>query len=268
MSPPSPPKPALSQYWHAETIPAYLQGLIAVFRDRNPDMRHAVFSRAEAERFIASHYGRREVEAFRACAVPSMQSDYFRYCVALALGGIYSDVDYECLRPLRPLLESCEGGEIFLGPTQFSLKGREANRVWSGLFGFREAGHPFLRLALEISTANIEERLAERIWPAGDRAVEAIWLTVGPGVPTLMRFIRNWGSFEAFVDGVEGTPIEPFAAAYCETIGSYGRIVEAFEGVRVSPSEAMFSWLADPQIPMPYRDTDDHWHNFRGSIFS
>lgn len=234
---------------------------------RNPDLRHEVFSEARCEKFIGEHFGRREADAFRACAVPSMQSDYFRYCSVLGFGGIYADADYECLRSLRPLLEGCEGGEIFLGPTPWSLNGREANRIWSGFFAFREPGHPFLRLALEIATANIEARIAERVWPAGEKVVESIWLTAGPGVFTLMRFIREWGSFDAFIDGLAGSPMEPFAEQYCETIGTYERIVEAFEGVRVSSHEQMFSWVSDPAGPLPYRETDTHWKNVKTRIF-
>lgn len=259
--------PALSQYWHADAVPDYIDELIATFRDRNPDLDHELFSEARAERFIAERFGPREAAAFHACAVPSMQSDYFRYCVVLALGGIYADADYECVRPLAPLLEGCERGEIFLGPTSHSLNGREANRVWSALLVFREPAHPFPRLALEISTANIEARLAERLWPVGEKVIEAIWLTVGPGVPTLMRFIHNWGSFDAFIEGVAGSPMEPFARPYCEAIGDYGRIVEAFEGVRVSSHENMFEWVASPQYPLPYKQTDAHWHNVRTAIF-
>jgi hypothetical protein len=264
---PTPSRPALSQYWHADEVPDYVAELCASFRDGNPDFGHRLYSESQAERFIAEHFGSRELAAFRACAVPSMQSDYFRYCAVLARGGIYADVDYRCIAPLRPLVEGCDGGEIFLGPTQWSMNGREANRIWSGFFAFREPGHPFLELALEIATANVEARLAERIWPAGEKAVESIWLTVGPGVPTLMRFIHAWGSFEAFVEGLAGSPMEPFAEPYCETIGDYGRIAEAFEGVRVSSSERMFSWVEDPPHPLPYKDSGAHWKNVTHSIF-
>lgn len=260
-------RPALSQYWDAELVPDYMADLIATFRERNPDLHHRIFSEAQAEGFIGEHFGPRELEAFRACAVPSMQSDYFRYCVVLALGGIYVDADYVCTRPLRPLFDGCQGGEIFLSPTEHELNGRMTRRVWSSLFAFREPGHPFLRMALEIATANVEERICDRVWPVGERVVEAIWLTVGPGIFTLMRFIRDWGSFEAFREGVAGSPIEPFVDLYCEAIGSYERLVAAFDGVRVSSHERMFTWIASPDSPLPYKDSDTHWHNFSSAIF-
>jgi Glycosyltransferase sugar-binding region containing DXD motif len=262
-----PQGPAISQYWNTEVIPDYVADLLATFRDRNPGCRHHVFSEAEAEKFIAERFGPREAGAFRACAVPSMQSDYFRYCVVLALGGIYADADYVCVRSLQPLLDGCEDGELFLGPSLHPLNGRQTRRVWSALFAFKEPGHPFLQLALEIATVNMEERIAERLWPVGERVVEGIWLTVGPGIFTAMRLIHEWGSFDAFLEGVAGTPAEPFAELYCEVIGDYGRIVEAFDGVRASSHESMFTWVGKPDAPLPYKQTDVHWHNVKTAIF-
>lgn len=263
----APEPPSISQYWNTEVVPDYVTELLASFREANPAFNHRVFSESEAEQFIEKSFGPREAAAFGACAVPSMQSDYFRYCSVLALGGVYADADYRCVRPLRPLIEDSTGGEIFLGPTEFALKGREAKRVWSGFFAFREPGHPFLRLALEISTANIEARIAERIWPVGEKAIEAVWLTVGPGVPTLMRFIHEWGSFDAFIDTIAGSDAEPFGKLYCEVIGDYDRIVEAFDGVTVSPYESMTSWVVEPEHSLPYKQTDVHWHNVKTAIF-
>lgn len=257
----------ISQYWDSPDVPSYIEDHFATFEDLNPDFRHMVLSEVGTERFIGEHFGPRELSAFRACAIPSMQSDYFRYCSVLALGGVYADADFRCARPLRPLVDGCKGGEIFLGPTAHTLKGRDARRIWSGFFAFREPRHPFLELALEIATANIEARIPERIWPVGEKVVESIWLTVGPGIFTAMRNMLEWGSFEVFVEQIAGSDAAPFGALYCEAIGSYERLVEAFEGVRVSPFESMLSWIERPETPLPYKDTDVHWKNAKTKIF-
>ena len=270
MSNPSSPSPQASpifQYWDKEVVPGYVGDLCDSFRRHNPGLRHRLLSEGEAERFIAEHFTAREVEAFRACAVPSMQSDYFRYCSVLAAGGFYADADYRCLASLQPLVERSEGGEIFLGPTVHHHNGRPTRRVWSGFFVFRKPGHPFLRLALDIATANLEARIPERVWGPGQKVVESIWLTVGPGVPTLMRSIRDCGSLDAFVDDVKGSDAEPFAELYCDVVGDYQRIVEAFEGVCVSPHESMCHWVGRPDSPLPYKETDTHWHNVTTRIF-
>lgn len=257
----------ISQYWDTEVIPDYMVDLLATFRDQNPDFNHCVYSESAAVSFISEHFGPRETAAFKACAVPTMQSDYFRYCAVLALGGIYVDADYECNGSLWPFLDQVEGGEIFLGAAEQPLNGRKTRRVWSSFFGFRDSGHPFLQLALEIATANVEARIADQVWAPGEKIAEAIWCTVGPGVFTLMRFMHDWGSFDVFLDELNGTPAEPFGELYCEVVGNYSRLVEAFEGVCVSPYESMAKWITYPKRHLPYKDTDSYWAHVTTGIF-
>jgi hypothetical protein len=259
--------PSISQYWDTEEVPDYIAELSATFRDCNPDFRHHLFSESEAERFIGARFGAREAAAFRACAIPSMQSDYFRYCSVLALGGFYVDADHRCSVSLQPLLDDCAGGEIFLGPNARFHNGRHLRLIWSSFFVFREPGHPFLSLALEIATANIEARIPESIWPRGHNVREAVWVTVGPGVFSLMRLMRDWGSFDAFIAGIAGSPVEPFGKLYCDVIGDYDRLLEAFDGVRVSSHRRMMDWIDNPVEPLPYKKTDVHWLNATGAIF-
>ena len=77
----------LFQYWDTEDVPNYIADWFASFRKHNPGLDHRIFDQNSAETFIASNFTQREVAAFRACAVPSMQSDYFRYCAVLNFGG-------------------------------------------------------------------------------------------------------------------------------------------------------------------------------------
>jgi Glycosyltransferase sugar-binding region containing DXD motif len=262
------PSSRIGQYWDREKVPDYIAAAFATFRDANPNCRHEIYSEAGAERLIAARFGARELAAFRACAVPSMQSDYFRYCFVLAFGGVYVDADYRCRRSLGPLLDEIEEGVLFLGPGDFSLAGREAKRVWSGFFAFRRPGHPFLRVALDVATANLEARIAERVWAPGENVRAAVWLTVGPGIPSAMRWMREWGSFEAFLEAIAGTVAEPFGELYCEAVGDYRRIVEAFEGVSFLPVESMWRWVADvPVDDLPYKRERSHWHNVETAIF-
>jgi hypothetical protein len=259
--------PTIFQYWDSGVPPADLEDLFGSFRQHNPDFHHRVFSESEAQSFIESRFGQRERDAFRACAIPAMQADYFRYCAVLAMGGVYVDVDYRCLKPLRPLLDECEGGVAFMRPNPYTAKGLEAKRVLNGFFAFRQPGHPFLGLTLEIATANMEARIAERVWGVGENVRASIWLTVGPGIFTLIRFLYNWGSFDALRERVPGTPVEPFCDLLCEVIGDYDRVVEACEGMRFGSFEEMLTWIDHPTGPLAYKDTDRHWHNVTTAIF-
>jgi Glycosyltransferase sugar-binding region containing DXD motif len=231
------------QYWHAEQPPDYIADLLQTFSDLNPDRRHRVFSAAEAEELIAERFTARELSAFRACAAPAMQADYFRYCAVLALGGIYSDADFRCVAALAPLIPAAGRGRLFRGP-----KGNVIN----GLFAFGSPGHPFLELALEVATANIERRLSDHVY----------FLT-GPPIFMALTGLRRCGSFDALIAQTAGSKFERFVKAYCETIGDYGRVSHALEGIRVGATGEHDAFVAPPGIDLPYKSSDAHWTRAR-----
>jgi hypothetical protein len=238
----------LIQYWHTEEIPDYVASGCASFRTHNPGLDLRIFNHATAEEFIANKFSPREVAAFRALAVPSTQSDYLRYCAVLTLGGIYSDTDFRCVGALKSLHDGTEGGTLFYR--------RDRGAVVGNFFAFRSPGHPFLRLALEIATARIERRD-----PRDDS-----WLAAGPAIFTYMYYLFRAGSIEAFIGEFSG---DEYARDYpeflAEVVGKYSRITQAFEGIRVLPFEETKAWIA--LAPAPYKKTNIHWTNWRGSIF-
>lgn len=261
-------EPAIVQYWDEEAVPGYLDDLIATFRDRNPGMRHMLFSERTAAQFIAEHFGEREAAAFAACAVPTMQSDYFRYCAVYVLGGIYADVAFRCAGPLRPLLEGSDEATLFrVEPLGFLL---------SGFFAFRAAGNPLPRLVIDVATVNIERR-----------ATEMVQMVTGPWILSSLSLLHRLGSEDAFRDAVERDGIEclaePFrrevasliprpqarqaiphmAGPLFEAVGDYDRIVAAFEGVRILPFEPEESQIEAADVALPYKEDERYWINWQ-----
>lgn len=234
------------QYWDTETIPDYLTDELATFNDLNPDFHHLVFSRTAAEEFIAEHFTPREVAAFRRCAVPSMQSDYLRFCAGLVFGGIYSDVDFRCVAPLAPLVPDPGNIRLFLGP-----KGN----VISGFFAFCSRGHAFFELALEIATVNIERRLPD-----------SVYFATGPPIFTGLVVLYCVGSRDGSIAPIEDRLLQEAIRAYWEVIGSPDRIAAALGGVEVRPTSEYREYVR-PTGPLPYKSTESHWLNAKGDIF-
>jgi mannosyltransferase OCH1-like enzyme len=237
------------QYWHSNEVPAEVRELTTTFRDRNPEMRHLLVHEAEAADFIAESFTERELAAFRACAVPAMQSDYFRYCAILALGGVYADVGFACRRPLGPLIGRASGGLLVrLTPGEV---------IANGFFVFPAPGHPFLRLALDIATANIERRIAS-----------GVNRVTGPWIFTCLVEAHRAGSLSA---GWASTPaIERLAEAMLVEVEDYTRLTEALEGVRIEPAESLRDWADQSEARLRYKDDDTRWTRWSsrgGSIF-
>ena len=239
------------QYWHSPDIPQYIAPLLDSFGRLNPWARHLVFDESAATQFIAHHFSDREVGAFRSCAVPAMQADYFRYCALLATGGVYADADMLCVGDLRALLgEGPEDGSIFRRPNTM---------IMNGFFAFRAPQSAFLRLVLDVATANIEQRVAEDVW-----------LATGPGIFTYLSMLHQAGSFAAFEatlkdDDYEAVP--RFGKLMCKTAGSFDRIAASWACVRIREEAELRPYAVDPDVPMPYKETEVHWTRVSGSIF-
>lgn len=236
-----PDKPPIIQYWHDKSVPSEIKEQIATFRDNNPNLCHFLFNEAEATRLITERFTGREVAAFRACAVPAMQADYFRYCAVLALGGFYADADLRCLKSLHGLIRTGDQGYLFNG---------EYGQVLNSFFVFAAPSHPLLRLVLDVATANIERRTAEKIW----------WVT-GPWIFSCLSALHSQG-FNATRRRAASTEMERPLEQVLEIIDE-PRLTSAFEGVRVVPYETMKEWLGGASSPLPHKKSDIHWLNWQ-----
>jgi hypothetical protein len=226
------------QYWHSPEVPADVAELIATFREFNPT-RHLLFHRTEAEEFIAEHLGERELGAFRSCAVPAMQADYFRYCAVLALGGICADADLRCLRPLDALIPTVDRGVLFENPRNITV---------NGFLAFRSRGHPLMRIVLEAATENIERRVSN-----------GVAKVTGPWVLTGLRTILESGSLDEARRRFAGGDDAKLAESLADSVGTYERLALAFEGVRIEPLESAFNWIAKPTAKPRYKRNGSQW---------
>lgn len=254
----------LIHYWHEKDPPDRVVATLASFREHNRGIEQLVFDEASAEEFVYANHGGREAAAFRACAHPAMQADYFRCCAVHALGGIYADANFRCLRSLEHLIEGSERGVVF-GRQDPMLKALAAFYRWpypvgpfrvivNGLFGFGDRFDPFLELALQAATANIENRVADG--PAG------VWVTTGPGVFTSIYLLHELGSIDAFLEYAAGSVIEPSARLFCEVVDDYARIAHLWDGLGIRPLEECASFcVKSPQ------GLESHWTQAEGSIY-
>lgn len=254
----------LIQYWHEEQPPDEIEELLAQAQGHNPAMDHLVFDQASAAELIVAHHGARELAAFRACAVPAMQADYFRYCAVHALGGVYCDADISCSGPFTPLLEG--RGRLLEGSGGLGV-------IANHLFGFRQPGHPLLGLAIEIATIGIESRFCERVT-----------FVTGPLIFTALGLIHRLGSLEHFVEKMDATvaklevrygsgprlerqPWLDHLESIRSVVGDYERIESAFAGVAVTPFDRS---PVPPRAELPllaYKRSESHYPNWSASIF-
>ncbi|HEX3174182.1 MAG TPA: glycosyltransferase [Solirubrobacterales bacterium] len=232
-----------------------MEKLFARISEHNPDMRQMIFSQTTAKMFLETHLGAREVAAFEACAVPAMQADYFRYCAVHVLGGFYCDADCICTGSLLPLLEAD-------GILVESMRLPET--LNNNLFAFKDPGHLFPKLAMDIATAAIENRLSER--------VSAV---TGPFIFNLLWRGFKRGSFDAWLQEAKGTSglvgeekgVARQVKAIRLAVGDYTRLAGAFDGVRVLAWADLLDVITPGSNQLAYKETRNHFPNWEGSIY-
>jgi mannosyltransferase OCH1-like enzyme len=245
----------LIQYWNDKSVPDDVEALFARMREHNPDLQQMVFSQQTAKAFIEEHLGVREVAAFEACAVPAMQADYFRYCAVHVLGGFYCDADCYCADSIFPLLEA----DGFLIESMAMPETLNNN-----LFAFKDPGHLFPKLAMDIATAAIENRVSEK--------VSAV---TGPFVFNLLWRGFKRGSLDAWLREAEGSSglagerksVERQVEAIRLAVGDDSRLASAFDGVRVVAWADILDVITPGSNRLAYKETRNHFVNWQGSIY-
>jgi mannosyltransferase OCH1-like enzyme len=211
-----------------------------------------LFDESAAAGLISERFTGRELAAFQSCALPAMQADYFRYCAVLALGGIYSDVDFSCARPLDWLLDGPQLGRLF-------LTARASRLLMNGFFAFSRPGNPFLRLTLEVATKLIELRT--------DRKVGMV---TGPGMFTAAFELCKAGSTGAFLDAVhERRPaLLRWADAICGAADPIvGSAAAALDHIVVDSFACLDATIHEPAAPLPYTHGKHGWRSTNMQFF-
>jgi mannosyltransferase OCH1-like enzyme len=70
----------------------------------NPAHKATLMNDTESAAFIASYYGPEVAALYAAYPLGVMRADFWRYAVLYIQGGVYADIDTECLRPVEQWL--------------------------------------------------------------------------------------------------------------------------------------------------------------------
>lgn len=120
--------------------------------------------------------------------VGQLRSDILRYEILYRIGGIYADHDFECLKPLDPLLE---------GVDSFAAWETQDKWIANGLMGCTP-GHPFLDELIGGIPDRVSATRGKGFRPnriTGPHYLTAQWRKWGEGVeilPQELIFPYNW----------------------------------------------------------------------------
>jgi hypothetical protein len=88
----------IHQTWKTHDVPPACDPLVATWKHHHPQWRHVLWSDAELDDFVAAHYPS-FLAIFRGYATGVQRADAARYLFLHHFGGVYADIDTECLGP-------------------------------------------------------------------------------------------------------------------------------------------------------------------------
>lgn len=97
----------IHQTWKNNNIPAHLNAYVQSWRDHHPDWTYTLWTDAMNRDFIATHYPL-FLPVYDRYPNAIQRVDAVRYFILLQQGGVFVDLDFECLKPIGPLLEGVD----------------------------------------------------------------------------------------------------------------------------------------------------------------
>lgn len=88
-----------------DRLPEKFAPFVSSFRKFNPSYNIMIFNNTRQEQFVRECYPRLYQEAYSRLPKLIQKSDFFRLCAIHYYGGIYCDIDIECVHPLDDLLD-------------------------------------------------------------------------------------------------------------------------------------------------------------------
>lgn len=135
----------LHQLAKTDDIPAHLQGFQDSWKRLNPDYEYHLWTDESLEAWVREQ-AEEFLPLFLAYPLSICRADLGRYLLLDRIGGVYADLDCQCLQPITPLLADRElviSTEPQAHHAQVSFQERGFSQIVCPSFIASEPGHPF-----------------------------------------------------------------------------------------------------------------------------
>lgn len=166
----------LHQTWKSDELPAEFRAWQESWKRHHPDWEYRFYDDSACRRLVGEDFPSL-LSIYDECPHAVQRADIFRYLVVARHGGVYADMDMECVQPLDPLLEGRRAvfgvEDVLTARRARKLDLLHRERIANFIFA-AEAGHP------------IFDEIVDWIGALpGDRDMEREVLeTTGPGMLT------------------------------------------------------------------------------------
>ena len=83
-----------------DSLTPYMHEAMNTWKNLNPEYEHRYMDDKQASEFVLNEYGKEWHDIFVGLPVGVMRGDLWRYMIVYKYGGVYADLDTECLDPV------------------------------------------------------------------------------------------------------------------------------------------------------------------------
>jgi mannosyltransferase OCH1-like enzyme len=98
--------------WHSNKVPPKMKENIYSLIDNNREFDYYLYSDDDSAKYIEEHFSLDVLNAFHVLKPGAFKSDLWRYCILYKKGGVYIDIKFNSIMPLRDLIK--ETPEVYV----------------------------------------------------------------------------------------------------------------------------------------------------------
>jgi mannosyltransferase OCH1-like enzyme len=166
------------QTYKTKELPKEAAAAKATWVEKNPERLYFLYDDKDIENYIISHWSAENkdmYEFYKNLPVGVMKADLWRYLILATHGGVYSDIDSECLKPIHAWEEeqklSASSGNILM----IALENDEHFCQWT-IYATKE--HPIMKHVCQYILDSYLEKGIDKSDP------NFVHATTGPGIWT------------------------------------------------------------------------------------
>lgn len=131
----------LHQTWKDNNIPEHLLSFVSSWKSNHPDWNYILWTDEKNRTFIANQYPE-FLSQYDAYPANIQRVDAVRYFILQKMGGVFIDLDFECLKSIEPLVEN-HSFVAGLEPSEHATA-HQKEFIVSNAFMACSGGHSFL----------------------------------------------------------------------------------------------------------------------------
>jgi hypothetical protein len=90
--------------WHSNKVPPKMRENIFKLLNMNPEFEYYLYSDESSYKYIQENFPKEVLDTFEGLKPGAYKSDLWRYCIMYKKGGVYMDIKYYTLEPLKDII--------------------------------------------------------------------------------------------------------------------------------------------------------------------